>query len=527
MKIALALLSGLLLAASFPKFGHPAFAWIALAPLVVAVTLSAIERGGTWRQLFRLGVVAGFVYFLGTVYWVGQVMAVYGGLSSVTSALVMLLLVSYLAIYPGIFAVFVGVAVRRFGIVGVWFAPAAWVGTEWARATVGGGFPWALLGTSQATALPVAQFASVAGVYGLSALLALVATAAAVVALTERRAHRLAAVAVGVVLVAIVVGGALRMARSDLTRQGGVLRVGLLQGNVDQDIKWDPVFRASILERYLDLSRQAIGAGAGLVVWPEAATPFFFELDTAMAEPIRRLAAQSRTPFLIGTDDYEAGPELGTDRIFNSAMLVGSDGVTRGRYRKMHLVPFGEYVPLKWLLFFVDSLVDKVSDFTPGDEPVVFDVDGRRLSVSICYESVYPTLSRRFVERGSQLLLTITNDAWFGRSSAARQHFEQGALRAIEQGRYVVRAANTGISGAVDPYGRVLAATPLFETTAVTADVRLLDHRTVYGYIGDLVVWVSLGLCGGLLVVARRPRARTTAAGPATTDQDKGPHRAH
>lgn len=484
----------------------------------MAATLAAAGPRAAPRRLFLLGVLTGSGYFLGTLYWVGQVMAVYGGLSGVTSMLITLVLVSYLAIYPGIFAVLVGVAVRRFGIAGVWIAPAAWVGTEWARATVGGGFPWALLGTSQATVLPVAQFASVAGVYGLSALVALVSTAAAVVALTRRRGHRMAAAAAGAVLVLIAVGGVLRLARSDLTRQGSVLRVGLLQGNVEQDMKWDPAFRASILERYLDLSRQAIGAGAGLVVWPEAATPFFFDIDAALAEPVRRLAAQSHTPFLIGTDDYEAGAEPGTDRIFNAAVLVGPDGLSRGRYHKMHLVPFGEYVPLKSLLFFVDSIVEAVSDFTPGDEPVVFDVDGRRVSVSICYESVYPALSRRFVERGSQLLITITNDAWFGRSSAATQHFQQGALRAIEQGRYVVRAANTGISGAVDPYGRVLLATSLFETAAVTADVRLLDHRTIYGYIGDVVVWASLALCGWLLVAARRLRVRIPRGGPAIAD---------
>jgi apolipoprotein N-acyltransferase len=443
-------------------------------------------------------------------------MGVYGGLSSPAAMLITLLLVGYLAIYPGLFAVLVGMAVRRFGASGVWVAPGAWVATEWARATVAGGFPWALLGTSQATVLPVAQFASVAGVYGLSALVALVSTAAAAITLTRRRQARFAAAAVIAMLVLTGVGGALRMTRSRLTQTGAVLRVGLLQGNIDQAIKWDPAFRASILDRYLDLSRQVIGAGAGLVVWPEASTPFFFDLDDVQAGPVRQLAAQSRTPFLIGTDDYEAGTDPEPDRIFNAAVLVGADGLTQARYRKMHLVPFGEYVPFKPLLFFVDSIVEAVSDFTPGDEPVVFDLDGRRVSVSICYESVYPGLSRRFVAGGSQLLVTITNDAWFGRSSAATQHFQQGALRAIEQGRYVVRAANTGISGAVDPYGRVLLTTPLFETAAVTADVRLLDQRTIYGYIGDVVVWASLGLCGWLLVASRRPRVRIPRSGPAT-----------
>jgi apolipoprotein N-acyltransferase len=173
----------------------------------------------------------------------------------------------------------------------------------------------------------------------------------------------------------------------------------------------------------------------------------------------------------------------------------------------MWLVPFGEYVPMKRILFFVGPLVEAVSDFTPGAEPVVFDVDGRRVSVAICYESIAPWIARAFVHRGSQLLATITNDAWFGRSSAAFQHFEQGAIRAVEEGRYVVRAANTGISGAVDPYGRVLRRTPLFETLAITVDVRLLDGRTIYSYLGDVVAWAS-AVVTGLVIVYVRPRRR-------------------
>jgi apolipoprotein N-acyltransferase len=199
-----------------------------------------------------------------------------------------------------------------------------------------------------------------------------------------------------------------------------------------------------------------------------------------------------------------AGREGAPDRFYNPARLVDATGRSRATYRKMHLVPFGEYVPLKNLLFFVGPLVESVSDFSPGLEPVVFDVDGRRMSVAICYESVYPGLTQAFVERGTQLLITITNDAWFGRSSAAYQHFDQGALRAIEQGRYFVRAANTGISGVVDPYGRNLLRTPLFEQTTAVVDVRLLNGRTIYSRIGDVVAWVSLLATAGVLLT--RPR---------------------
>ena len=506
MTIALALLSGLLCAASFPKFGTPACAWIALSPLIVAAALSARPDRSILRHPFTLGLLAGLVYFGGTLYWLAGVMATYGDLSPWLSVLIAVLLASYLALYPAVFAVLVARAVRRFGAAGVWFAPCVWVATEWVRGSIGGGFPGVPLGASQAGVIPIVQLASVTGVYGISALVALVATGAAAVAISRRRVHWVGFGAVGA-LVAVVAGwGMLRVTTGRLVRTGTVLRVGLLQGNVEQDAKWNPAFRDAILRRYIDLSRQAIGAGAGVVIWPEASMPFFFNTESAAAEPVRRLAAESRTPFVIGADEAEPGVNGAPGRIYNAAVLLGPDGRSRATYRKMQLVPFGEYVPFKDLLFFVKHLVAQVSDFSPGTEPVVFDLGGQRLSVAICYESAYPWIARALVERGSELLATITNDAWFDRSSAAYQHFEMGAIRAVEEGRFVVRAANTGISGAVDPYGRVLAATRLFEPLAITVDVRLLDDRTVYSRVGDLVVWLSLGLTG--LVLPGRPRNR-------------------
>lgn len=473
----------------------------------MSAALTARTDRGSYR-LFLQGVLAGVVYFLGALYWVVGVMTTYGGLPVLAAVPVGVLLAAYLAVYVGVFAVLIGRAVRTFGAAGVWFAPLFWVAAEWVRATLFGGFPWALLGSSQATVLPIVQLASVVGVYGLSALVALVGAAAAALALSRGRAHRIGVAGTLALVAAVAVGGTLRVARGDLVRTGEVLRVGLVQGNVDQSVKWDPAYRVPILNKYIELSRQVLGGGAALVIWPEAATPFFFNADAVLAEPVRRIAAESRTPFVIGTDEFERGTNGEKDRIYNAAVLVGPDGRSRASYRKMRLVPFGEYVPFKQALFFVGRLVEAVSDFSPGVEPVVFDVDGRWLSVSICYESVYPWISRAFVERGSQLLVTITNDAWFGRSSAAFQHFDQGALRAVEEGRFVVRAANTGISGAVDPYGRVLAKTRMFEPAAITVDVRLLTQRTIYARIGDLVVWVSLAATGLVVVAGRRRKIR-------------------
>jgi apolipoprotein N-acyltransferase len=262
-----------------------------------------------------------------------------------------------------------------------------------------------------------------------------------------------------------------------------------VQGNIAQEDKWNPALAGAILSRYLDLSRQALAAGAQTVIWPESSTPFFLEENPPMAAEIRRLAQQSGTPFVVGSDQIERAQQ---NRFYNAAFLVGADGQTRAVYRKMHLVPFGEYVPLRQLLPFVGPLVEAVSDFSPGLEPVLLPVGAHNLSVAICYEVVYPWLVRSFVLGGSELLVTITNDAWYGTTSAAYQHWDQASLRAVEQGRYLVRAANTGITGIVDPYGQVVARTRLFETAVVTGDVRWITGRTIYATIGDLIAWMSL-----------------------------------
>lgn len=493
MARALALLSGVLLAASFPRYGHPAFAWTALAPLFIAVALEITRTAAQAPRrghVFLLGWIAGFTHFSLTVSWVVEVMNLHGGLPIVVAWLVMFLLAAYLALYPALAAVLIGRAIRRFGTAGIWFAPLLWVATEWLRGWVGGGFPWALLGTSQAGVTPIIQLASVTGVFGVSLLVALVSAAAAAFVLTRDRRHIAGGISVLGLVVVVAALGTWRVAGGALVTQGPVLKVGLLQGNVAQDQKWDPAFRTIILERYLELSRRVISLGARLVVWPEASTPFFLEAEPVAAAPIRALASETRTPMIIGTDEYEQRAD--GDRMYNAAVAIGDDGLSTGGYRKMQLVPFGEYVPLKQLLFFVGPLVEKVSDFAPGTDPVVLDASGVRTGVAICYEVVYPWIPRAFVAGGAELLTTITNDAWFGHSSAPYQHFAQASVRAVEQGRFLVRAANTGISGVVDPYGRTRIATPLFEEAAITHDVRLIRSRTIYSHTGDLVAWLSL-----------------------------------
>ena len=492
----LALASGVLLALSFPKFGHPAFGWVALTPLLVAAWDAG--RQHRLRRAFLLGWIAGLAYFAGALYWLVRVMTTYGGIGTPVAILVVILLIAYLSLFPAIAAWVVALGCRALGARALLIAPAAWVTGELGRTYIWSGFPWVLLGYSQLHVLPIAQSASLFGVYGLSMLLALVSGAVAYALVAGRR--RFVPVGMAIALVAGLAGwGTFRIRDGALTRAGTPVRVAVVQGSISQDEKWDPALRNAIMERYISLSRAALAANATFVIWPESALPFYFDLDPAGAFAIRRLAYQSKATFLVGSDQIEPvrlvarqPPPERRERIYNAAFLIGPDGRTAGLYRKMHLVPFGEYVPLKRLLFFVGPLVEAVSDFSPGDTPALLPVGGHLASTAICYEVVYPHLIADFVDGGSELLTTITNDAWFGRSSAAPQHFDQAAMRAIEQGRYLARAANTGISGFVDPYGRVLAETPLFEPDVRIEELRFLQGRTVYGRIGDSFAYAGL-----------------------------------
>jgi len=507
--VLLAVFSGILLALSFPKFGHPAFAWMALTPLLVVL-------GGpvSTRRAFVLGLTAGLVYFGGTLYWLTSVMTMYGGLPAWVAVPLNAAFVAYLALFPAICAMVMRRLVMAHGAQALMAAPLVWVATELGRAHIMTGFPWVLVGYSQTSVLPVAQLSSLLGVYGVSALVVGVSAAAAVVAVSVGDKKTWGPASAGpyvpaAVMLALVVGvtvwGGLRVARTEWTSAGDPVRVGLIQGNVDQAQKWDPALSASIFRDYLRLTTQAIREGAQLVLWPESSTPFRFDDDPASADLIRTIARQARVPILVGSDQVDRGSAA---KYYNAAFLVGDDGATVGVYRKMHLVPWGEYVPLRRVLFFVGPLVETVSDFSPGDRAVVWPVRGHSMSTAICYEIVYPDLVRRFVVGGSELLTTITNDAWFGATSAPLQHFEQASMRAIETGRYLVRAANTGISGIVDPYGRVLARSEIYQSAVVVGDARFLQTMTLYTRIGDVFAYACVVMTAALLLLTRR-RVRT------------------
>lgn len=477
-------------------------AWVALVPLLVA-----LPGASGWRA-FRLGYVTGAVSALGLLYWTALVVVQYGGLPLPAGIAIMVALCLAVALFPSLFAWGTARLVGTFGMGGLLGAPLLWVGTELLRVHTFFEFPWCLLGYSQERFLPVIQVASVTAVYGVSFLLAASSALLAYALAEPRPSRRRTALAGLVVLVAATWGGgAWAMARP--LRESGRLVVGLVQGGIRQEDKWVPENAWDNVGRHLRLTEEAAARGARLVVWPESAVPFLFDENDELAAKLRDVVQRRGIYLFFGNDDLERGPD-GEGRIYVGAKLLAPDGQVVYRYRKMHLVPFGEYVPLKPLFTFggrfAAKLVQEVSDFTPGTVAAVGEVDGHRIAGSICYEAIFPALVRRFAANGAELLVNVTNDAWYGTTSAPHQHLAMAAFRAVENRRYLVRAANTGITAVVDPWGRVLEPTRLYEPTVLVREVPLVAETTFYTRHGDVFARAAAALALALVAATFRGR---------------------
>ena len=503
-------LSGILLPFSFPHFDLAWLAWIALVPLHLA--LSSLPP----RRALSIGWVAGLAAFIGIVWWVITAMHVYGKMPLGPSYAVMVLLAGYLGLYVGLYAGGVSL-LRGSNLPGlIVTAPSLWVALELLRTYFLSGFPWELLGYSQYRWLTVIQMADVTAVYGVSFLIVMVNVALAELvawaipmtqpAQSSREPFPLKPVlAAGVALATALLYGSLRLNDQGAATGDRSIAIRLVQANIDQAHKWDAAYLLDTLDRYQRLSKDG-SAGSDLIIWPEAATPFLFEQQTPYRAEVSQLVKSQGVPLLFGSPArryYENGAPYN----LNSAYLLDAEGLMAGRYDKQHLVPFGEYIPLKSsLLFFLEKLVEGIGDFEAGREPTVLTVPpkmapldaqtattrsgpGARFGTVICYEVIFPDLVRRFVDRGADFMVTITNDAWFGRSAAAAQHFSMVVFRAVENRTAFARAANTGISGFIDRDGRIQQASPIFEEGAYTGRLRIGHSPTFYSKYGDVFAY--------------------------------------
>ncbi len=508
--LGLAVLSGALTALSFPTIGLDFLAWFCLVPLLLALD------GRSAKESFLIGGIAGLFYFGGTVYWVTNSVYFYGNVPLPLAALITLLLCAYCALYPALFAAFLSFVRERRPALVFLAAPLVWTALELARTYVFTGFPWALLGYTQYRRLAVIQFADITGVYGVSFLVVL--TNAGIAELISRPRRYLPA---AVALAAVVLAAGYGSVRLHGRPGAGAFRVSVIQGNIEQDRKWDPAYQSEVIATYRRLTLEAAKEKPDLVIWPETATPFYFGGADApypeLTEGLRRFVRSIGTPLLTGSPTYERSG--GRYILRNSAFLLGRDGATRAVYHKIHLVPFGEYVPLKSVLFFVEKMVQAIGDFEPGREHTVMHVrsaeTGREvpLATVICYEIIFPDLVRQFVDEGATVMTNITNDAWFGRTAAPFQHFSMAVFRAVENHVPVARAANTGISGFIDADGRILATSGIFTEAQLTRELVPGTVKTFYTRHGDLFSYLCVALATVFLLPARRSKPRDGGAG--------------
>jgi len=512
--------SGLFIPLSFPKSDLGLLAWIALVPLHWALD------GKNKTQAFWIGWLSGTIAFTGMMAWVVTAMNTYGKVPLAISYGLMLLLTAYLGLYVGLYsagAVWFRNLIPRYGF---FVFPCLWVTLELLRTYVLSGLPWGLLGYSQYRQIEMIQIADHMGVYGVSFLIVLVNVAVAeflswlMPLFRGFRPARLpwALVAMAALLVTLSWEYGLATLSetpfSDIPRSS--ISVGVVQPNVDQSVKWDTAYREETLARFDRLTEQ-LGRTTDLVVWPEAATPFVFEREPVYQLQLIALANRAQTPILFGSPALR----FYSDRrpyLLNSAYLLSPDGQLLGRYDKHHLVPFGEYIPFKSsLLFFLDKMVEGIGDFEPGTGPTVLTLTPKPRSavtgmaepaprsinfgVAICYEVIFPNLVRQFAANGAEFLVTVTNDAWFGASSAASQHFSMVVFRSVENHLAFARSANTGISGFIDPFGRIIETTPIFTEQAVKTTMRVWRPRTFYSRNGDVFAYGCAIICALLFLL--------------------------
>ncbi|MDD3472020.1 MAG: apolipoprotein N-acyltransferase [Syntrophaceae bacterium] len=485
-----AAISGACLAVAFPPFQYDLLVWTALVPL-----LWSIHNSQNPSQAAFYGWVSGLVFFLIDVRWIYETLTVHGHLSVHISILILVTLVIVLAGYFGLFAFFARFIQRSSGQYWLIF-PICWVGVEYMRTYFWSGFPWDLVGYSLSQRGNLIQVVDITGVYGLSFLIVFVNSVILETVLNRRTS--LGKVLVLLTSGLLLVSGCYIYAQEKFRHHGEqtnskpFFTVGILQGAIPQGVKWSESYRSFTFKKYEDLAEQSVTAGADLLIWPETSVPVVIGgEDLAWMEAVQ-ISQKLNKPMLIGAPSQTNS--AGEINYFNSAFLIDGSEILAD-YDKIHLVPFGEYMPLAWLLPLGPGMAAREADFTPGvSMKVLKPPNTPPFSVLICYEAIFPDLSRMAVNNGATFLVNITNDGWFDTSSAPYQHLAMAKFRSIENRKWLVRSANTGISAAFNPLGELVDSIPLGESGWI--NVRLTDSTnhviTFYTKYGDVFAWICI-----------------------------------
>ena len=502
----LACVSGVLQVLIFPRPALYILSWVALAPLIYAIlkcreqdATLVLDDGGEYLapatawQGFWLGYVSGLIWYLGSNPWIYYVMHVYGGIGTATSVMCLLLYALYLALYHGLFGFLLAlIAARRngFSLRALVFTPFIWVAVELARTYITG-FPWDLLGTTQVDNIPLSRVATVTGVYGISFEIVLVNTALAAAFLVPRERRKVLLTAALAAAIALHAGKLVHP--PPLPATNGAT---LVQANVpildSGDWTLDNLTQTlDSLQTFSVRPENQKPGSPGLILWPESPAPFFVS-DLHVRHTLADLARATDSYIITGSLGIEhAGDPARRPDIFNSAAVIAPNGAWTARYDKIHLVPFGEFVPFEKLFSFASGLTRQVGTFARGHSRLPLQVGDTKIGTFICYEAIFPDEVRQFAKNGAELFVNISNDGWYGEGGAPWQHLNMARMRAVENDRWLLRDTNTGITAVIDPLGRVVDEAPRNQRTQLQATYSLVETTTFYTRYGD---WFPL-LC--------------------------------
>ena len=500
MLLLLPVLTGFLLVASFPRFDQPYLAWIAFVPLIAYVS-----RVKTPIRTFWGGYVAGVIELFVLLLWMPAVLRQYGGLDAWLAWTGYVLLILLLSCFPAIACFVTKGLMRRGGDSFLLLFPAVWVSIEYVQTKIPfNGFPWLPVGYSQSNWLGLIQVADLTGVFGVSFLILWLTTAVVWIGIHKGRGLRTyGPLMTAVVLVFICLFyGWVRLGRWDTSQAD--FKVAMLQGNLSADDA-PSVLADKYQGEYVRMADGLQSSDIDLMLLPESPTPVLYQWDKNYQGVLEGLARRCRYGLIfnnVRSEETEAGRSY-----FNSAFFLDGKGVLTGVYDKTHLVPFGEYIPLESLFVFMRTITRDVGAFQPGKDIKVLKLGEYPVNAIICFEAIFPDLVRRFVRNGSQLIVNLTNDEWYGDSSAPFQHFSIARWRAIENRRYFLRAANSGISAVIEPTGRIQTSTGILRKTVCEGRFAFETQQTFYTRYGDVFVFLcAIIVCSSSICIYTRGR---------------------
>lgn len=482
------ILSAFFLILSFSPFDLFFLSWIAFIPFFFF-----LYNAKDYKTVLKGSLIFGFLYFLGNVYWIYHSLYYFGSVPLLFSYTVVVLLAFYLALYPVVFSMLYKSLLKN-NLPTSLYAPFIWVSLEVLRTYLLTGFPWALIGYSQYKFYLISQVVDITGIYGVSYLIILFNCFIFDILIFKKRKviypllpYYTIIITTFLVLIIFSFSILYGLKRLNENENGSTVKIAIVQGSIPQNEKWDYKKVEEIINIYKNLTIKTKPSEPNVVIWPETAVPFIFEKHKHFTSELITFVKKSNIYLLFGSI-----MERQQDKYTNSAVLIDPNGVTAYYYDKIHLVPFGEYVPLRKILFFIDKLTVGIGDYQEGEGYNVAVTPYGRFATLICYESIFPGLVRKFYQKGGNFIVNITNDGWFGNTSGPYQHFSISVFRAIENRKPLVRAANSGISGVIDSKGRIINKTKLFERTYLIENIKTNDKMTFYTKYGDIFAYICI-----------------------------------